>query len=145
MRVMPPLMALPSPRSRTYLRRPFAPRTSPPQCRRIIEMAGKGGFFESLLSGILGDSQRPDADRPELGVPMLADWLPYRSFDAKTGVFYNSASRGFVIEAAPLIGADERTGERSEEHTSEVIPAQGCLQDRKSVMMGKSVAGRVEP
>src|SRR3546814_18507872 len=108
---MPPLMALPSPRSRTYLRRPFAPRTSPPQCRRIIETAGKGGFFESLLSGILGDSQRPDADRPELGVPMLADWLPYRSFDAKTGVFYNSASRGFVIEAAPLIGADERTGE----------------------------------
>ncbi|AMK20557.1 MULTISPECIES: type IV secretion system protein TraC [Sphingomonadales] len=91
-------------------------------------MAGKGGFFESLLSGILGDSQRPDADRPELGVPMLADWLPYRSFDAKTGVFYNSASRGFVIEAAPLIGADERTGEILTQFLSEAIPAPGCLQ-----------------
>ena len=48
-------------------------------------MAGKAGIFESLMSGILGDSRRPDSDRPELGVPMLADWLPYRSFDAKTG------------------------------------------------------------
>src|SRR3546814_20090223 len=105
MRVMPPLMALPSPRSRTYLRRPFAPRTSPPQCRRIIAMAGKGGFFESLLSGILGDSQRPDADRPELGVPMLAAWLAYRSFEAQPGVFYNRASRGLVKEAAPLFVA----------------------------------------
>src|SRR3546814_13898073 len=111
MRVMPPLMALPSPRSRTYLRRPFAPRTSPPQCRRIIEMAGKGAFFESLLSGILGDRQRPAADRRELGVPMLADWLPYRRFDAKTCVFSNSASRGFVLQAAPSIGASQRAAE----------------------------------
>ena len=91
-------------------------------------MASKPGFFESLLSGILGDSRRPDADRPELGVPMLADWLPYRSYDAKTGIFYNSASRGFVIEAAPLIGADERTGEILTQFLSEAIPAPGCLQ-----------------
>ena len=38
-----------------------------------------GGVFESLLAGILGDAKRPDAERPELGVPMLAHWLPYRS------------------------------------------------------------------
>src|SRR3546814_8026575 len=111
MRVMPPLMALPSPRSRTYLRRPFAPRTSPPQCRRLIEMAGKCGFFESLLSGILGDSQRPDADRPELGLPLLAAWLPYRRFAESPGVFYTSTSRGLWLEAGPWIGADGRTGE----------------------------------
>lgn len=91
-------------------------------------MAGKAGLIESLMSGILGDSARPDAGRPELGVPMLADWLPYRSFDAKTGIFYNSASRGFVIEAAPLIGADERTGEILTQFLSEAIPAPGCLQ-----------------
>src|SRR3546814_16719863 len=59
---------------------------------------------------------------------MLADWLPYRSFDAKTVVFYNSASRGFVVEAAPLIGADERTGEILTQFLSEAIPAPGCLQ-----------------
>src|SRR3546814_17224890 len=91
-------------------------------------MAGKAGMIESLMSGILGDSRRPDADRPALGVPMLADWLPYRSFDAKTGIFYNSASRGFVVEAAPLIGADERTGEILSQFPSEAIPAPGCLQ-----------------
>ncbi len=91
-------------------------------------MAGKAGFFESLLSGILGDSRRPDVDRPKLGVPMLADWLPYRSYDAKTGIFYNSASRGFVVEAAPMIGADERTGAILSQFLSEAIPAPGCLQ-----------------
>ncbi|CAH0353997.1 Protein TraC [Sphingobium sp. CECT 9361] len=87
-----------------------------------------GGVFESLLSGILGDAKRPDAERPELGVPMLAHWLPYRSYDPKTGIFYNSASRGFVIEAAPLVGADERTGEILTQFLSEAIPAPGCLQ-----------------
>lgn len=87
-----------------------------------------GSFFESLLSGILGDAKRPDAERPEFGVPMLAHWLPYRSYDPKTGIFYNSASRGFVIEAAPLVGADERTGEILTQFLSEAIPAPGCLQ-----------------
>ncbi|CCW17230.1 IncF plasmid conjugative transfer pilus assembly protein TraC [Sphingobium indicum BiD32] len=91
-------------------------------------MAGEGGFIENLMSGILGDAKRPDAGRPELGVPMLAHWLPYRSYDAKTGIFYNSASRGFVVEAAPLIGADERTGEILTQFLSEAIPAPGCLQ-----------------
>lgn len=90
-------------------------------------MAG-GGLFESLLASILGDAKRPDADRPELGVPMLAHWLPYRSYDPKTGIFYNSASRGFVIETAPLVGADERTGEILSQFLSEAIPAPGCLQ-----------------
>ena len=91
-------------------------------------MPGEGGFFQNLMSGILGDAERPDAGRPELGVPMLADWLPYRSYDPKTGIFYNSASRGFVIEAAPMIGADERTGEILTQFLSEAIPAPGCLQ-----------------
>lgn len=91
-------------------------------------MAGGGGFMESLLSGVLGDATRPDTERPELGVPMLAHWLPYRSYDPKTGIFYNSASRGFVIEVAPLVGADERTGEILTQFLSEAIPAPGCLQ-----------------
>ncbi|WP_337847867.1 type IV secretion system protein TraC [Sphingomonas sp.] len=87
-------------------------------------MARIGGFLETIL----GDAKRPDAERPELGVPMLAHWLPYRSYDPKTGIFYNSASRGFVIEAAPLVGADERTGEILTQFLSEAIPAPGCLQ-----------------
>ena len=85
-------------------------------------------FFDDLLSGVFGDSKRPDAQQPDLAVPMLAHWLPYRSYDPKTGIFYNSASRGFVIEAAPLVGADERTGEILAQFLSEGIPAPGCLQ-----------------
>lgn len=54
-----------------------------------------GGVFESLLAGILGDAKRPDAERPELGVPCSRTGC-YRSYDPKTGIFYNSASRGFV-------------------------------------------------
>ena len=86
------------------------------------------GLFDRMMTGALGDSERPDAGRPDLGVPMLAHWLPYRSYDPKTGIFFNSASRGFVIEAAALVGADERTGEILAQFLSEGIPAPGCLQ-----------------
>jgi len=82
----------------------------------------KGGFFDSMLSGLFGDAARPDHDRPALGVPMLAHWLPYRSYDPKTGIFYNSASRGFVIEAAPMVGADERTAETSRSSCPKAFP-----------------------
>ncbi|ATI80550.1 type IV secretion system protein TraC [Sphingobium yanoikuyae] len=91
-------------------------------------MGSGEGLFTRLLSGLLGDSSRPETGRPDIGVPMLAHWLPYRSFDARTGIFYNSASRGFVIEAAPMVGADERTGEILAQFLSEAIPAPGCLQ-----------------
>ena len=91
-------------------------------------MAKKRGFLDQLLASLMGDARHPDAQRPSLGVPMLAHWLPYRSYDPKTGIFYNSASRGFVIEAAPLVGADERTGEILTQFLSEAIPAPGCLQ-----------------
>ena len=74
---------------------------------------------------------------------MLAHWLPYRSYDPKTGIFYNSASRGFVIEAAPLVGADERTGEILAQFLSEGIPAPGCLQFHQwmSPRIGERLSG----
>ena len=91
-------------------------------------MSAKPRFYDNLLSGLFGDSKRPEAERPDLAVPMLAHWLPYRSYDPKTGIFYNSASRGFVIEVSPLVGADERTGEILTQFLSEGIPVPGCLQ-----------------
>ena len=87
-----------------------------------------GGLLETLLANILGDTRRPDKERPDLGVPMLAHWLPYRSYDRKTGIYYNSASRGFVMEAAPMVGADERSGDILAQFLSEGVPAPGCLQ-----------------
>ena len=84
--------------------------------------------MERVMAGLFGRMARPDAERPALGVPMLADWLPYRSYDAKSGIFYNSASRGFVLEMAPMVGADERSGEILTQFLSEAIPTPGCLQ-----------------
>ena len=46
-------------------------------------MSVKPRFYDNLLSGLFGDSKRPEAERPDLAVPMLAHWLPYRSYDPK--------------------------------------------------------------
>ena len=44
------------------------------------------GFLDELLSGIFGDTKRPDVQRPDLSIPMLAHWLPYRmSIGVQTG------------------------------------------------------------
>ena len=69
------------------------------------------GFWDSFLDLLFGESARPEADRPLLGAPMLANWLPYRSYDAKSGLFINTESMGFILELAPMMGADERSGE----------------------------------
>src|SRR3546814_9536148 len=73
-------------------------------CGRTTEMAGKAGMIESLMSGILGDSRRPDADRPALGVPMLADWLPYRSFDAKRSEEHTSELQSLMRNSYAVFG-----------------------------------------
>jgi conjugal transfer ATP-binding protein TraC len=59
---------------------------------------------------------------------MLAHWLPYRSFDPKTQLYYNNASRGFILEISPLVGADDRTSEIIAQFLSEGIPERTCVQ-----------------
>src|SRR3546814_7330979 len=59
---------------------------------------------------------------------MFADWLPYRSFDPKTGLYYNSASRGFILEVSPLVGADDQTSEIIAQFLSEGIPDKTSIQ-----------------
>ena len=54
---------------------------------------------------------------------MLSQWLPYRSFDRKTDIFFQTNSIAFALEVAPLMGADERTGEIIAQLLSENIPA----------------------
>lgn len=75
------------------------------------------GFFQRLMANVLGDADQPDADRPDIGVPMLAHWLPYRSYYPKTGIFYNSASRGFVLEVPAKV-----MPRRHERHRSRIWP-----------------------
>lgn len=88
----------------------------------------KQSLLEGIFGSLFGTSDQIERERPDLGVPMLAHWLPYRSYDPKSGIFYNNASRGFVIEVAPLLGADDRTGEILAQFISEGIPAPGSLQ-----------------
>src|SRR3546814_19886129 len=66
-------------------------------CGRTTEMAGNAGMIESLMSGILGDTRRPDADRPAPGVPLLGAWLPSSRLAAQTGILLNTPPRGFVL------------------------------------------------
>ena len=67
----------------------------------------KTGFIARLL----GDTRAPDQGTPSHGAPMLSQWLPYRSYDARHDLFYQTDSIAFALELAPLMGADERTGE----------------------------------
>ena len=87
-------------------------------------MAGKRGFIARLLS----DDRAPDEGTPSHGAPMLAQWLPYRSFDRKTEIFHQTDSIGFTLEIAPLVGADERTGEILAQFLSEGLPSASRVQ-----------------
>jgi conjugal transfer ATP-binding protein TraC len=81
-----------------------------------------------LLTGLLGDADAPEAARPALALDMLSDYLPYRVFDPASRLYLNAGSRGFILNVAPLIGADERTGEILGAFFSEGLPPGACLQ-----------------
>jgi len=84
--------------------------------------------FDKLVSDLLGGPRKVDKSVPETAIPMLAAWLPYRSFDPRTGLYYNSASRGFILELSPLVGGDQRTSEIIAQFLSEGIPSRTCIQ-----------------
>ena len=105
------------------------------------------GFWDSFLDLLFGESARPEADRPLLGAPMLANWLPYRSYDAKSGLFINTESMGFILELAPMMGADERSGEILTQFLSDAVPS-GCeiqLIHWQSPSVGTRIADWVMP
>ncbi len=56
---------------------------------------------------------------------MIADLLPYRFFDEEKKVFINDNSAGFILEAPPLIGADESVIDTLSGMFSDGIP-EGC-------------------
>ena len=85
-------------------------------------------FFDGLVADLFGGPRKVDAAPPEAAIPMLAHWLPYRSFDPKTQLYYNNASRGFILEISPLVGADDRTSEIIAQFLSEGIPERTCVQ-----------------
>lgn len=66
-------------------------------------------MFSRLIELVTGDAQRPDPERRHGEVPMFAHHLGYRSFDPKKELFYCVRSKGFILELAPMIGADDRS------------------------------------
>lgn len=104
-------------------------------------------FWNSFLTLLFGDAAHPEAARPLLGAPMLSNWLPYRSFDAKSRMFINTESVGFILELAPMMGADERSGEILTQFLSDAVPS-GCeiqLIHWQSPSIGERIADWVMP
>ena len=69
------------------------------------------GIFQNVVNMIAGDDRKPEQNRRAPGVPMLSNFLGYRSFDEDKKMFYQVRSKGFILELSPLIGADERISE----------------------------------
>lgn len=88
-------------------------------------MPARRGFLDRLLTLIFGDDAHPEGDRPFLGAPMLSSWLPHRSYDSTADIFYNAGSIGFIVEAAPMVGANERTGALWAQFLADSVPS-GC-------------------
>ena len=86
--------------------------------------------------------QTADHGKPSIALDMLSDWLPYRVFDPAPRLYKNARSKGFILSAAPLIGADERTGEILGQFFSEGMPEGACLQilHHASPRIGRVVA-----
>lgn len=85
-------------------------------------------FWDGIVADLIGGPKEVEPPRPDPSIPMLAAWLPYRSYDPKSKLYYNSGSRGFILELAPLVGADERTSEIISQFLSEGIPDRACIQ-----------------
>ena len=62
---------------------------------------------------------------PESSIPSLASVLPYRYFDERQGLYFNEKSIGFLLEANPLIGADQTTSAILTGMITDGVPA-GC-------------------
>lgn len=88
-------------------------------------MSGVVSYLTDLIGG---GAAKPEQARPDPSVPMLAHWLPYRSFDAKTNIFHNAAAREIAIEIAPMVGADERSADIIAQALSEGVPAGATVQ-----------------
>jgi len=61
-----------------------------------------------LIELVTGDTAAPENRPDRQAVPMLAAYLGYRAYSPAEQLFHLTRSKGFILELAPLIGADER-------------------------------------
>lgn len=110
-------------------------------------MPPRSGLWDRFLTMCFGDAAHPDEDRGSLGAPMLSSWVPYRSYDARSRMFINTDSIGFVLEVAPMMGANEKSGEILTQFLSDAVPA-GCqiqFIHWQSPSVGEKIADWVMP
>lgn len=85
-------------------------------------------LYETLSNGLFGDAEAAEQARPVIGLDMLSSFLPYRVYEPATRLYLNARSSGFILNVAPLVGADEKTGELIGQFFSESLPAGACVQ-----------------
>ncbi|MGA5657866.1 type IV secretion system protein TraC [Rahnella contaminans] len=70
---------------------------------RIVET------FNRLMSSFKMPDGAAEANRTlgDMQYPQLSSHLPYRDYDKESGLFINKGSLGFLLQAIPLIGANE--------------------------------------
>ncbi len=68
-------------------------------------------MLKKFIELVTGDDKVAEQGRSTGNVPMLASYLGYRAFSPENQIFHMTRSKGFILELAPLIGADERVGE----------------------------------
>ena len=82
----------------------------------------------AVAASVLGDAESEEAPRPQAMLDMLSAYLPYRVYDPASRLYLNSRSSGFILNVAPLVGADERTGDLIGQFLSEGLPAGAAVQ-----------------
>lgn len=84
-----------------------------------------------IISDLLGEKDTSNETAEflkELDYPHISDLLPVVGYDKDSGIFYNRNSLGFIIEAQPLIGANEQIVEGLDRILQNNIPRDHPLQ-----------------
>lgn len=98
-----------------------------------------------IISSLLGekDTSNETAERiAELDYPHIRDLLPFKFYDSDTELFINNHSVGFVIEAQPLIGANDNLVHGLTRILQNNIPREHALQ--VTLLGSQAIKGKLE-
>ena len=70
-----------------------------------------GNVLNNIVDLVVGDSRKPEQNARPAAIPMLSHYLGYRSFDEDKRIFHQVRSKGFILELAPLAGANDRVSD----------------------------------
>lgn len=85
-------------------------------------------LFDWLGARLFGDRTDAHERHVSLQLDQLSAFLPWRVYDPASRLYLNRQSRGFVIEIAPLVGANDQVAESLAQFFSESLPAGSRVQ-----------------